>query len=161
MFLMFNLGRPDVMPADDLGVQNAIRRHYKMRQRPESQAPAEARRAMASVPNRGSMVPVAQPRHRTARRQRKGADKEPRKEEEVVVGLIRCPAVSRISAGLGSCSPTAERSQCKCPGWDETRSDRPGCRLECYDVRAEPEGRTEAIRNRRRRLAWSYARCRR
>jgi DNA-3-methyladenine glycosylase II len=34
MFLMFNLGRPDVMPADDLGVQNAIRRHYKMRQRP-------------------------------------------------------------------------------------------------------------------------------
>ncbi len=34
MFLMFNLGRPDVMPADDLGVQNAIRRHYRMRQRP-------------------------------------------------------------------------------------------------------------------------------
>ena len=34
MFLMFNLGRPDVMPADALGVQNAIRRHYKMRQRP-------------------------------------------------------------------------------------------------------------------------------
>ena len=26
MFLMFNLGRPDVMPADDLGVQNAVRR---------------------------------------------------------------------------------------------------------------------------------------
>src|SRR5271170_7296527 len=34
IFLMFNLGRPDVMPADDLGVQNAVRRHYKMRQRP-------------------------------------------------------------------------------------------------------------------------------
>ena len=34
MFLMFNLGRPDVMPADDLGVQNAVRRHYRMRQRP-------------------------------------------------------------------------------------------------------------------------------
>ncbi|HYK63595.1 MAG TPA: DNA-3-methyladenine glycosylase [Patescibacteria group bacterium] len=34
MFLMFNLGRPDVMPADDLGVQNAIKRHYRMRQRP-------------------------------------------------------------------------------------------------------------------------------
>jgi len=34
MFLMFNLGRPDVMPADDLGVQNAVRRHYKMHQRP-------------------------------------------------------------------------------------------------------------------------------
>ncbi|HXM88884.1 MAG TPA: DNA-3-methyladenine glycosylase [Candidatus Acidoferrum sp.] len=34
MFLMFNLGRPDVMPADDLGVQNAIKRHYRMRKRP-------------------------------------------------------------------------------------------------------------------------------
>jgi DNA-3-methyladenine glycosylase II len=34
IFLMFNLGRPDVMPADDLGVQNAVWRHYKMRQRP-------------------------------------------------------------------------------------------------------------------------------
>lgn len=34
MFLMFNLGRPDVMPADDLGVQNAIMRHYRMRKRP-------------------------------------------------------------------------------------------------------------------------------
>jgi len=34
IFLMFNLGRPDVMPADDLGVQNAVMRHYRMRQRP-------------------------------------------------------------------------------------------------------------------------------
>src|ERR1700682_717027 len=34
MFMMFNLGRPDVMPAGDLGVQNAIMRHYRMRQRP-------------------------------------------------------------------------------------------------------------------------------
>lgn len=34
MFLMFNLARPDVMPADDLGVQNAVKRHYRMRQRP-------------------------------------------------------------------------------------------------------------------------------
>ena len=34
IFMMFNLGRPDVMPADDLGVQNAVKRHYRMRQRP-------------------------------------------------------------------------------------------------------------------------------
>lgn len=34
IFLMFNLGRPDVMPADDLGVQNAVKRCYRMRQRP-------------------------------------------------------------------------------------------------------------------------------
>ncbi len=34
IFLMFNLGRPDVMPADDLGVQSAVKRYYRMRQRP-------------------------------------------------------------------------------------------------------------------------------
>jgi len=34
IFMMFNLGRPDVMPADDLGIQNAVKRYYRMRQRP-------------------------------------------------------------------------------------------------------------------------------
>ena len=34
MFLMFRLGRRDVLPDLDLGVQNAIRRAYKMRKRP-------------------------------------------------------------------------------------------------------------------------------
>jgi DNA-3-methyladenine glycosylase II len=35
MFLMFNLGRPDVFPADDLGVRNAIVRIYRMKQPPK------------------------------------------------------------------------------------------------------------------------------
>lgn len=34
MFLMFNLGRPDVLPVDDLGVRNAIVRAYGMRKAP-------------------------------------------------------------------------------------------------------------------------------
>jgi DNA-3-methyladenine glycosylase II len=34
MFLMFNLGRPDVLPVDDLGVRNAIVRAYRMRKAP-------------------------------------------------------------------------------------------------------------------------------
>ncbi|HXD47517.1 MAG TPA: DNA-3-methyladenine glycosylase [Gemmatimonadaceae bacterium] len=34
MFLMFRLGRRDVLPELDLGVQNAIRRAYRMRKRP-------------------------------------------------------------------------------------------------------------------------------
>ncbi|HVA41178.1 MAG TPA: DNA-3-methyladenine glycosylase [Candidatus Binataceae bacterium] len=36
MFLMFNLGRPDVLPVDDLGVRNAVRRLYRMRKRPDA-----------------------------------------------------------------------------------------------------------------------------
>src|SRR5690242_21233157 len=33
MFLMFRLGRPDVLPELDLGVQNAIQRAYGLRDR--------------------------------------------------------------------------------------------------------------------------------
>ena len=34
MFLMFNLGRPDVLPVDDLGFRNAVRKAYGMTERP-------------------------------------------------------------------------------------------------------------------------------
>lgn len=34
MFLMFRLGRPDVLPELDLGVQNAIQRAYRLERRP-------------------------------------------------------------------------------------------------------------------------------
>ncbi len=34
MFLLFTLGRPDVLPVDDLGIQNAIRIMYSLRKRP-------------------------------------------------------------------------------------------------------------------------------
>jgi 3-methyladenine DNA glycosylase/8-oxoguanine DNA glycosylase len=34
MFLMFRLGRPDVLPELDLGIQNAIRRAYRLRKQP-------------------------------------------------------------------------------------------------------------------------------
>ncbi len=34
MFLMFRLGRPDVLPVGDLGIQNAVQRAYRLRKRP-------------------------------------------------------------------------------------------------------------------------------
>ena len=34
IFLMFRLGRPDILPADDLGLMNAVQRAYGKRQRP-------------------------------------------------------------------------------------------------------------------------------
>jgi DNA-3-methyladenine glycosylase II len=36
MFLMFRLHRPDVLPADDLGIVNAIHRLYRLRKRPDA-----------------------------------------------------------------------------------------------------------------------------
>lgn len=38
MFLMFSLGRPDILPHDDLGVRNAMKRLYEL---PESPSRAE------------------------------------------------------------------------------------------------------------------------
>ena len=35
MFLIFRLGRPDVLPELDLGIQNAIQRAYRLRKRPK------------------------------------------------------------------------------------------------------------------------------
>ena len=37
MFLMFRLHRPDVLPAGDLGIMNAIQRLYRLRKRPKPQ----------------------------------------------------------------------------------------------------------------------------
>lgn len=34
MFLIFSLGRLDVMPADDLGIQNAVQKFYSLDERP-------------------------------------------------------------------------------------------------------------------------------
>ena len=36
MFLMFRLHRPDVLPAGDLGIVNAVQRLYKLRKRPDA-----------------------------------------------------------------------------------------------------------------------------
>jgi DNA-3-methyladenine glycosylase II len=35
MYLMFRLGRPDVLPLDDLGIRSAMRRAYRMRALPD------------------------------------------------------------------------------------------------------------------------------
>ena len=37
MFLMFSLGRLDVLPVDDLGLKNAIRKHYQLDDLPDTQ----------------------------------------------------------------------------------------------------------------------------
>ena len=36
IFLMFRLGRPDILPADDLGLMNAVQRAYGLRKRPDA-----------------------------------------------------------------------------------------------------------------------------
>jgi len=47
MFLMFHLGRPDVLPADDLGVRKGFQRAYRKREMPAPKALAEFGRRWA------------------------------------------------------------------------------------------------------------------
>lgn len=47
MFLIFNLGRPDVMPATDLGVQKGVQAVYRMRKLPEPDTVLQRTRHLA------------------------------------------------------------------------------------------------------------------
>ncbi|MEE8340391.1 MAG: DNA-3-methyladenine glycosylase 2 family protein [Xanthomonadales bacterium] len=47
MFLIFNLGRPDVMPATDLGVQKGVQAVYRMRKLPEPEQLLQKTRHLA------------------------------------------------------------------------------------------------------------------
>ena len=62
MFLMFRLGRPDVLPVLDYGIGKAIRQAYGLRKMPDSRADGADRRALAPLPDGGLLVPLAEPR---------------------------------------------------------------------------------------------------
>ncbi|NND45255.1 MAG: DNA-3-methyladenine glycosylase 2 family protein [Xanthomonadales bacterium] len=47
MYLIFNLGRPDVMPATDLGVQKGVQYIYNMRRLPDPKAVTQRTRHLA------------------------------------------------------------------------------------------------------------------
>ena len=59
MFLIFRLGRPDVLPLDDYGVRKGLAIALRTSRAPGSRRPRPARRPLAPVPNRGELVPVA------------------------------------------------------------------------------------------------------
>ena len=61
MFLMFRLHRPDVLPVGDLGIVKAVQRLYRLRKRPDAEASAEDRRAVAAVSVGRVLVSLAEP----------------------------------------------------------------------------------------------------
>jgi DNA-3-methyladenine glycosylase II len=91
MFLMFHLGRPDVMPGDDLGVQSDG-------VRTEPRQPGTCGAAWKSC---CPMAARSRPR-RKSQHARNG-------------NTAKCLAASPLSAGPGSCGPTAGRSKCTRP----------------------------------------------
>ncbi len=56
MFLMFNLGRPDVMPATDLGVQKGVQAVYAHAGLPSPEQVVQQHAAPCALPIRGELV---------------------------------------------------------------------------------------------------------
>ena len=61
IFLMFRLGRPDILPADDLGLMNAVHRAYRLRKRPDAEEAAQDGRSVAAVSLGRGVVSLAEP----------------------------------------------------------------------------------------------------
>ncbi|GIV59845.1 MAG: hypothetical protein KatS3mg043_0934 [Rhodothermaceae bacterium] len=61
MFLLFRLGRPDVLPATDLGIRRGFMRTYRLDNLPEPPSHPRPRNPMATVPQRRQLVPVCAP----------------------------------------------------------------------------------------------------
>ena len=59
MLLMFRLGRPDVLPADDYGIRKGFAIAFKKRELPTRKQLENARQALEAVPHGGELVPVA------------------------------------------------------------------------------------------------------
>ena len=56
MFLMFHLGRPDVLPVGDLGISRAVERAYGLPGLPDPAELTRDRRALAPTPHAGAYL---------------------------------------------------------------------------------------------------------
>ena len=64
MFLIFHLGRPDVLPVGDLGIRRAVEREYGLAEMPDAARAARDRRAMAAESLAGVALSLALARQR-------------------------------------------------------------------------------------------------
>ena len=90
MFLIFRLGRPDVLPIHDYGVQKGFALTYRKKRIPKPKELAEVRRALAPLSHRRQLVHVA--RRRTRRQSRPQNHQEPNPQKS---------ALSKRSASCG------------------------------------------------------------
>ena len=83
MFLIFRLGRPDVLPIHDYGVQKGFALTYK-RPHPQAERTRRIRRTLAPLPQRRQLVHVA--RHRALRKEAQSHQSPHQKtrQEEIV-----------------------------------------------------------------------------
>ena len=59
MFLMFHLGRPDVLAVGDLGLRRAVMLRYELPDLPDAGDAGADRRAVAPAPDAGVPLPLA------------------------------------------------------------------------------------------------------
>ena len=59
MFLMFTLGRPDVLPVDDYGMRHGLQDRLRQAEAAEAEGAREVRRALGALSHDGVVVPLA------------------------------------------------------------------------------------------------------
>ena len=82
MFLMFHLGRPDVLAVGDLGIRRAMERAYGLDGLPSRRGDGGDRRAVAPLPHARLPLPVALAGQRAGLRTQRGPVRTPALEVE-------------------------------------------------------------------------------
>ena len=72
MFLIFDLGRPDVFSGGDLGLRHGIRIAYGLDEPPTPEEAVDDRRALEPAPQPRLALPLGGRRYRPARRGQRG-----------------------------------------------------------------------------------------
>ena len=98
MFLIFHLGRPDVISAGDLGIRRAIQIAYELEELPGPDRPGADRRAVAPAAHARLPLPLALARQR-ARRRRAGV--ESRRWLAAIAPALVFAALALAAAGCG------------------------------------------------------------
>ena len=109
MLLIFRLGRPDVLPADDYGIRKGFAVAFRKRELPDRAGPRKARRELEAVPDGRELVPLARRRARQ-RRARIGRRCRPRHS-------CRCSTQSAHANEARVKATNAAPSSAISPGW--------------------------------------------
>ena len=109
MFLIFHLGRPDVLPVGDLGIRRAVERAYGLDELPDAAQAARDRRAVAAAPLARVALPLA-----LARQRARLADPAHLAEARMLVRERHAAAHARALARRGTTSaPRGRGPSCR------------------------------------------------
>ena len=111
MFLMFHLGRPDILPVGDQGIRRAVQVQYRLRKMPGSEAPREDRPPVAPVPDAGVPLPLELARQQAGHVEPAGRSRDSRRGRSRARARM-CPSRQGTPRTSGrGCEPARRRAR--------------------------------------------------